>query len=206
MHDRYLRHPSAWNRGATSPRASGLAGERQNRGARRGPLRPRDQAGRGVERSRVSAREEVLKAHKALLKGQGKLSYFERRGILEVTVKDAWIGYTDGEFLYPCIAKTGGLLAVHYKGESRNGKGKRCQRWGLYGDDLPRKGRGKKPSDPAKIIPFGLETLRDLKPNSLIVLCCGEEDALSARQAGYVALSQPGAGLLEPVYAEEFDR
>jgi hypothetical protein len=35
-------------------------------------------------------------------------------------------------------------------------------------------------------------------------LCCGEEDALSARQAGYTAVSQPGAGLLEPAYARAF--
>ena len=149
----------------------------------------------------MNAREEVLKARKALLKG--KLSHFERRGLLEATVKDAWIGYTGGELLYPCIARTGGLLAVHYKAEARNGNGKRRQRWGLYADELPRKGRGKKPEDPAKIIPFGLETLRDLKPNSLVILCCGEEDALSLRQLGFTGLSQPGAGLLEPAYARE---
>lgn len=32
-------------------------------------------------------------------------------------------------------------------------------------------------------------------------LNCGEEDALSLRSIGHTALSQPGAGLLEPVYA-----
>jgi Protein of unknown function (DUF3987) len=50
-----------------------------------------------------------------------------------------------------------------------------------------------------------LETLADLEPGSIVILCCGEEDTLSIRQAGYTALSQPGAGLLEPVYAGEFD-
>jgi hypothetical protein len=87
----------------------------------------------------------------------------------------------------------------------RNEKGKRQQWWGGFAENLPPKRHGKKPADPAKVIPFGLETLRDLKPGSLIVLCCGEEDALSVRQAGYTAVSQPGAGLLEPVYAGEFD-
>jgi len=38
----------------------------------------------------------------------------------------------------------------------------------------------------------------------LVILCCGEEDTLSVRQAGYTSVSQPGAGLLEPVYAKEF--
>jgi hypothetical protein len=71
---------------------------------------------------------------------------------------------------------------------------------GRYAGDLPKKKDGK----PAKVIPFGLDTLKDLEPGSLGVLCCGEEDALSLRQAGYAAVSQPGAGLLEPVYAKEF--
>jgi hypothetical protein len=150
----------------------------------------------------MSAREAVLQAHKALVNG-GKLPYFERRGLSEATVKNAWIGYASGEFVYPCIARTGGLLAVHYKSEARDRKGKRSQRWDCYADDLPRKGHGKKPNDPAKVIPFGLETADTLEPGSLVVLCCGEEDALSLRQIGYRALSQPGAGLVEPVYARE---
>lgn len=151
----------------------------------------------------MSARETVLGARNALLDGSGKLSYFERRGLSEEIVRGAWIGYSRGEFLYPCIGRAGALLAVHYKSEARNAKGKRGQRWGLYADDLPRKGHGKKPNDPAKIIPFGLETLEGLEPGFQVTLCCGEEDALSLRQAGFTALSQPGAGLLEPVYARE---
>jgi Protein of unknown function (DUF3987) len=74
---------------------------------------------------------------------------------------------------------------------------------GGYADDLPRKGHGKNPDDPAKVIPCGLETTKELEAGSLVVLCCGEEDSLSLRQIGYTALSQPGAGLLEPVYASE---
>jgi hypothetical protein len=93
----------------------------------------------------MSARKEVLRARKALLTGNGKLSYFQRRGLSEATVKDAWIGYSGGEFLYPCISRGGELLAVHYKGETRNGKGKRSQRWACYAGDLPQKGHGKNP-------------------------------------------------------------
>ena len=107
-------------------------------------------------------------------------------------------------FTYPCIARGGGLLGIHYKSEGRDEKGRRRQWWGGYAEDLPPKGRGKKPGDPAKVIPFGLETLTDLEPSSLAILCCGEEDALSVRQTEYVAVSQPGAGLLEPVYAKAF--
>ena len=154
----------------------------------------------------MTAREKAIQAHRALLNG-GKLSYFKERGISAETVRAAWVGYdaVSGAFTYPCIAKAGGLLGIHYKSAERNEKGKRQQWWGGFAENLPLKRHGKKPADPAKIIPFGLETLRDLKPGSLIVLCCGEEDALSVRQAGYVALSQPGAGLLEPAYAGEFE-
>src|SRR5215212_3192713 len=151
----------------------------------------------------TSARDQVIKARKALLNGSGKFDYFERRSIEEATLKRAYVGYEAGVFTYPCIGKEGGLLGIHYKSEARDGKGKRKQWWGGYAEDLPPKGCGKNPDDPAKIIPFGLETLRDLEPGSLVVLCCGEEDALSLRQAGYTAISQPGAGLLEPVYARE---
>lgn len=166
----------------------------------------------------MSIREEVLRARKALLNGDGKLSYFEDRRIEEETVRRAYIGYEPevyfgghkGQsykgpaFTYPCVSENR-LLGIHYKGEHRNGEGKRPQKWGGYASDLPLKGHGKKPDASAKIIPFGMETLKDLAPGSLIVLCCGEEDALSIRQeVGYVALSQPGAGLLEPVYAQAF--
>jgi hypothetical protein len=153
----------------------------------------------------VTAREKAIQAHRALLNG-GKLSYFEERGISAETVRTAWVGYdaVSGAFTYPCIARGGGLLGIHYKSKTRDEKGKRKQWWGGYAEDLPAKGRGKNPDDPAKVIPFGLETLRNLKPGSLVLLCCGEEDTLSGRQAGYVAVSQPGAGLLEPVYAKEF--
>jgi hypothetical protein len=46
-----------------------------------------------------------------------------------------------------------------------------------------------------------METLKDLAPGSRVILNCGEEDALSVRSVGSTAVSQPGAGLLEPVYA-----
>jgi hypothetical protein len=151
----------------------------------------------------VSAREKTIRAHRTLLNSEGKLSYFEERGLSPETVRAAWVGYdaTSGAFTYPCIVRGGGLLGIHYKSEKRDEKGKRRQWWGGYADDLPPKGHGNKPDDPAKVIPFGLETLGDLESGSLVVLCCGEEDALSVRQAGYAAVSQPGAGLLEPAYA-----
>jgi hypothetical protein len=123
----------------------------------------------------VSAREEAIRAHRALLKSSDKLSYFEERGISADTVRAAWVGYDadSGAFTYPCIARAGGLLGIHFKSEGRDEKGKRQQWWGGYAEKLPRKGHGKNRDDPAKVIPFGLETLRDLKPGSLVVLCCG---------------------------------
>jgi hypothetical protein len=153
----------------------------------------------------LSARKEVLRARKALLNGGGKLAYFGDRGISRRIVESAWIGYDpDREaFTYPCIARGEGLLGIHLKSEIRDANDKRRQWWGGYSDDLPRRGHGKNPDSPAKVIPFGLETLRNLMPGSRAVLCCGEEDALSLRQVGFTALSQPGAGLLEPAYAAE---
>jgi hypothetical protein len=154
----------------------------------------------------VSAREKAIRAHRVLLNG-GKLSYFEERGISSETVRAAWVGYdgASGAFAYPCIAKSHGLLGIHYKSEGRDENGKRRQWWGAYAEDLPAKGRGKNPDDPAKVIPFGLETLTGLKAGTLVNLCGGEEAALSVRQAGYTGVSQPGAGLLEPVYAKAFE-
>jgi hypothetical protein len=154
----------------------------------------------------MTGREKVISARNALLNGSGKLSYFEKRGIDRQTIEAAFIGYDAAShaFTYPCIARGGGLLGIHYKSEGRNEKGKRWQWWGGYAEDLPAKGHGRKPDDLAKVIPFGLETLQDLEPGSLVVLCCGEEDALSLRQAGFTAVSQAGAGVLEPVYAREF--
>jgi hypothetical protein len=152
----------------------------------------------------MGAWEQALNAHRTLLNDSGVLSYFHRRGITEAIISAAHVGYRAGAFTYPCIAREGCLLGIHYKSKGRDEKGKRRQWWGGYAEDLPPKGHGKKPDDPAKIIPFGMETLEGLEPGSLVVLCCGEEDALSLRQVGYTALSQPGAGLLEPVYAREF--
>jgi hypothetical protein len=151
------------------------------------------------------ARETALRAHKALFNGSGTLSFFEARGIRAEVVRDAWIGYdaTSGTFTYPSIGKSCGLLGIHYKSERRDKKGKRRQWWGEHADHLPPKGHGKRPEDQARVIPFGLETLWSLDPGSPVVLCCGEEDTLSLRQAGYVSVSQPGAGLLEPAYAKE---
>ncbi len=154
----------------------------------------------------MSAKGAALRSRKMLLNGSAKLSYFEDRGIGSEVVRGAFVGYDAhrGAFTYPCVGKSGGLLGIHYKSELRDSGGKRRQWWGEHSADLPRKGHGKKPDDPAKVIPFGLETLLELGSGSRAVLCCGEEDALSLRQAGYVAVSQPGAGLLEPAYAREF--
>jgi hypothetical protein len=171
----------------------------------------------GPKTSVVSALEEVLRARKALLNGSGSLSYFRKRGISDETVKQANVGYvakvyfprkqgrgyTGSAFTYPCISGGKLLLGIHYKSEGRNEEGKRYQKWGKFADDLPSKGRGKKPDSPAKVIPFGIETLKGLEPGSRVILCGGEEDSLSMRQVGYTALSQPGAGLLEPAYATE---
>jgi len=152
----------------------------------------------------MSLREKVLRAHKALLNGSDGLSYFLKRGLSEEVIRSAYVGCEDEAFSYPCIAQEGGLLGVHYKSKARDTKGKRRQWWGGYAEGLPPKGHGKEPDAPAKVIPFGMETLRDLESGSLVVLCCGEEDALSLRQINFTAVSQPGAGLLEPVYAREF--
>jgi hypothetical protein len=155
----------------------------------------------------VTTREKAIRARTVLLADNGKLSHFEERGIFTETLRAAWVGYdaASGAFTYPCIARGGGLLGIHHKSVTRDEKGKRRQWWGDYADDLPRKGHGRKRDDPAKVIPFGLETIRDSEAGgSQVVLCCGEEDALSARQAGYTAVSQPGAGLLEPAYAKAF--
>jgi len=152
----------------------------------------------------TTPRERAIEAHHTLLNGSGELAYFEQRRFAEETLRQAHVGFEAGAFTYPCVAKNGQLLGIHYKTKSRNAKGKRRQWWEGYAEDLPPKGHGEKPDSPAKVIPFGLETLEDLEAGSLVVLCCGEEDALSLRQTGYVAVSQPGAGLLEPVYAQEF--
>src|SRR5215211_989860 len=151
----------------------------------------------------MDAQTQVLGAQKALLNGSGKFKYFERRGISRQVVQSANVGIQNDAFTYPCIGRNGGLLGIHYKSEGRDDKGKRRHWWKGYADDLPPKGHGKNPEQPAKVIPFGLETLKNVDTGSPVILCCGEEDALSLRQAGYTALSQPGAGLLEPVYARE---
>jgi hypothetical protein len=79
----------------------------------------------------VISREKAIQAHKALLNGGPKLSYFEERGISAETLRTAWVGYdaASGAFTYPCIAKGGGLLGIHYKSEGRDEKGKRQQWW-----------------------------------------------------------------------------
>src|SRR3712207_5626127 len=55
-------------------------------------------------RSSMNPREQALEAHRALLNGSGKLSYFLDRGISEEVVKGAYVGYEAGAFTYPCIA------------------------------------------------------------------------------------------------------
>ena len=117
----------------------------------------------------MEAHERVLAACHALVNGSGELKYFEQRGITEKTVREARIGYEAGAFTYPCFTKDGGLLGVHRKSKTRNVEGKRKQWWTHHAEDLSPKGHGKKPEDPAKVVPFGLETLKDLGPGSLDV-------------------------------------
>src|SRR5215211_5745343 len=181
-----------------------MAGAERNPDSRQRPLHLNYPRGRSSEAGELNLREKVIEAHRALLNGSSELSYFAQRGIVERTVRGAYLGYENGAFLYPCRARSGSLLGLHYKSKARSQKGKRLQWWGAYTEDLPPKGHGKRPDDPAKIVPFGMETLGGLEPGCLVVLCCGEEDTLSVRQAGYTSVSQPGAGLLEPVYATEF--
>jgi hypothetical protein len=107
----------------------------------------------------LSVREDVLQAHHNLLNGSGKLGYFEHRGLSKEILKQAFMGYQAGAFTYPSIGKNGGLLGVHHKSETRDVNGKRKQWWQGYAEDLPPKGHGKKPDAPAKVIPFGMETL-----------------------------------------------
>lgn len=151
----------------------------------------------------MTARETVLRARKALLNGSGENSYFEDRGIAAKIVEGAWVGYMADvafrdykgpAFIYPCIAKGGGLLAVHYKSKARNDDNTRWQKWGDYADDLPPKGHGKKPDDPAKVIPFGMETLEGLEPGAQVILFCGEEDALSAARPATLRYPRRGRG------------
>jgi hypothetical protein len=76
----------------------------------------------------VISREKAIQARRALLNG-GTLSYFEHRGISAKTLRAAWVGYdgASGAFTYPCIARVGGLLGIHYKSAERNEKEKRRQ-------------------------------------------------------------------------------
>jgi hypothetical protein len=108
----------------------------------------------------LNSREKVIKAHRALLNGSGKLSYFTQRGISEEVIRGAYLGYEPGSFLYPCRDRSGRVLGLHYKSKDRDAIGKRRQWWKGYAGDLPPKGHGKEPTDPAKIIPFGMETLQ----------------------------------------------
>ena len=96
----------------------------------------------------MNLREKVIKAHRALLNGNGELSYFERRGIIEETISQAYVGYEAEAFTYPCIAREGGLLGIHYKSKTRDTNGKRQQWWEGCADDLPPKGHGKNPDAP----------------------------------------------------------
>jgi hypothetical protein len=73
----------------------------------------------------MSTRDEVLRARKKLLNGSGKLEYFRHRRIPDEIVEGAYIGYSNGQYLYPCIGREGGLLGVHYKSEARDASGKR---------------------------------------------------------------------------------
>src|SRR3954447_24785726 len=108
-------------------RTSGMSGAERSRDHRQEPLRL-DHARRwDSEAGELSLREKVIKAHRALLNGSGKLLYFEERGILEQTVKGAFLGYESGAFLYPCRDKSGRVLGLHYKSKARDDKGKRRQ-------------------------------------------------------------------------------
>ena len=147
--------------------------------------------------------QRVLKAQESLLNDRNRLEYFGSRELGKEVIREAWIGFERRAFTYPCLSRDGELLGIHFKSENRDEKGKRKQWWGEYEDNLPEKGHGKTPHAPAKIIPFGMETLKKHDPDSTVILCGGEEDALSLRQIGLTTLSQAGAGLLEPVYARE---
>jgi excisionase family DNA binding protein len=92
----------------------------------------------------LNLQEKVVRTHQALLNGSGEIAYFTERRIAEQTVKCAYLGYENGAFLYPCRAKSGSLLALHYKSKARGQKGKRLQWWGGYANDLPSKGHGKR--------------------------------------------------------------
>src|SRR5215212_7513442 len=128
------------------------------------------------ERQAIGARELALAAHRTLFNGGDTLQYFRERGLAEEVVRVAYIGFAAGAFLYPCVAREGGLLAVHCKSKARDGRGKRRPWWKGYADDLPPKGCGRSPEDPAKVVPFGMESLKNLRPGALVVLACGEED------------------------------
>ena len=78
----------------------------------------------------MNLREKVIKAHHALLNGSGEIAYFSERWIADQTVRGAYLGYENEAFLYPCRAKSGSLLGLHYKSKTRGAKGKRRQWWG----------------------------------------------------------------------------
>src|SRR5215212_11161068 len=117
-----------------------MAGAQRNRESRQRPLRLDYQRRRSSEACELSLREKVIEAHHALLNGSSELSYFAQRGIVERTVRGAYLGYENGAFLYPCRARSGSLLGLHYKSKARGVRGKRRQWWGGYANDLPQKG------------------------------------------------------------------
>ena len=49
------------------------------------------------------------------------------------------------------------VLGVHFKSRARDANGKRKQWWGDYAANLPARGNGKQPGDPARVVPFGME-------------------------------------------------
>jgi hypothetical protein len=58
----------------------------------------------------MDSRALIIEARKALLNGSGKLSYFERRGIFGPVIEDAYVGFLNGAFTYPCFGRNEELL------------------------------------------------------------------------------------------------
>jgi hypothetical protein len=84
----------------------------------------------------VIAREKVIRAHRALLKGSDKLSYFEERGISAETVRAAWVGYDVPTVHSPIPASLGrfpgALLQARSHGSRKHAR-EVCKHEALFG-------------------------------------------------------------------------
>jgi hypothetical protein len=88
------------------------------------------------EAGSVIAREKVIRAHRALLKGSDKLSYFEERGISAETVRAAWVGYDVPTVHSPIPASLGrfpgALLQARSHGSRKHAR-EVCKHEALFG-------------------------------------------------------------------------